>query len=215
MNPFHALKLTTRQLQMLDIRLEKGLGTQRRTGTRRQTTAASGPRLGNPIRIYFLHHQSLPLELSILRNEEPTLSYPPDYVALAPKRKDFWEISADGVAFSHFGCFSLVAEPSAEDYVAVVETQCHLKELQMLHAVKGTETHRLLEDIRRLAGQKDCGDLIRDLIEGLESQQVCVFKGLDTGFRVPEGDGYFWGVTKARDGQTKLAIDIFIASSAK
>lgn len=167
-----------------------------------------------PYASHFLHHQSLPLELSILRNEEPTVSYPPDYVTLAPKRNDFWEISADGVAFSHFGCFSLVAEPSAEDYVAVVETQCHLKELQMLHAVKGTQTHRLLEELRRLAGRGECGDLIQDLVEGLESQQVCIFRGLDTGFRVPEGDGYFWGVTKARDEQTKLAIDIFVSQAA-
>ncbi|POR39127.1 Uncharacterized protein TPAR_00687 [Tolypocladium paradoxum] len=167
-----------------------------------------------PYASQFLRHQSLPSELSMLRDEKPTLSYPPEYVAMAPKRNDFWDISADGLAFSHFGCFSLVAEPSAEDYVAVVETQCHLKELQMLHVVKGTETHRLLEEIRRLAGQKDCGDLIQDLIEGLESQQICVFKGLDTGFRVPEGDGYFWGVTNPRDKQTRLAIDIFISQAA-
>lgn len=149
-----------------------------------------------------------------MRNEEPTRSYPPNYVELAPKRKDFFEISADGIAFSHFGCFSLIADPSAEDYVAVVKTQCRLKELQMLHAVKGIETYRLLEVIRHLAGHTDCDGLIHDLVEGLESEQVCVFKGLDAGFKVPDGDGYFWGVTKARDTQTKLAIDIFISQAA-
>ncbi|PNY28004.1 Uncharacterized protein TCAP_02071 [Tolypocladium capitatum] len=167
-----------------------------------------------PYASHFLNSQSLPSELSAVRDERPTLSHPPEYVAMAPKRSDFWEVSADGIAFSRFGCFSLVAEPSAEDYVAVVETQCHLKELQMLHAVTGTETNRLLEEMRRLAGQGDCGDLVQELVEGLESQQVCVFKGLDTGFRVPEGEGHFWGVAKARDGQTKLAIDIFISQAA-
>ncbi|ODA83515.1 hypothetical protein RJ55_02029 [Drechmeria coniospora] len=172
--------------------------------------------LAIPYASHFLNQQSLPLELGVVRDEHPALTAAPEYASIAPRRRDFWEIAANGVAFSHLGCFSLVAEPSAEDYVAVVATQSHLKELQMLRACTAPETHRMLEELRPLTSERnECGHLIQDLVRGLESQQVVVYKGLDTGFRVPDGDGYFWGVAKAREGDpSALSVDIFISQAA-
>lgn len=158
--------------------------------------------------------EELAPELDAIRTAVPDVSIPPNYVDLAPARTNFWEQSGEGQELSPSGCFPLTTEPSLVHYNAVVDTQRHLKELDMLNPVKGDDAYRILEALQTLVDSATCDELVQDLIAGLSSHQVCIFKGLDTGFGVPEGDVYFWGVSRSRDERTKSAVDIFISQKA-
>ncbi|PHH88176.1 hypothetical protein CDD83_7877 [Cordyceps sp. RAO-2017] len=158
--------------------------------------------------------EALPPSLSKLQSELPALYEPPDYASKVPLREDFWHSSRDGNIMAPLGCYSICSEPSPEDYASVVQTQQHLKQLDLLHYMKGVASFRLLEALRTLASREQCGHLVQDLIDGLESQQICVYKGLDTGFRIPDGEACFWGVSRARDDRTRLSVDIFISQKA-
>ncbi|OAA44132.1 Glycosyl transferase, family 1 [Metarhizium rileyi] len=161
-----------------------------------------------------LHHEPIPNWLETLQEDRFAVAQPPSYLHAAPKRTDFWRYSAEGTELSPAGCFSILAEPSSQDYATVVETQCHLRELQLLHSLKGAEVHRLIKSVQALLSQQTkCLDLLNDFIAGLETSTVLVFKGLDTGFKVPDGNAYFWGVSAARD-ETHQTIDIYISQSA-
>ena len=153
-------------------------------------------------------------DLESIRSERPPRSSPPNYVGVAPKRSDFWEMSSDNDRLSTQGCFPLTASPSPLHYKAIVETQVNLKTLQMLQTVKGDESHRLLEQFRNFQNGGKASALVGSLIDGLVLQQICVYRGLDTGFGVPGGDDHFWGVSSQRDASTRGCVDIFISQKA-
>ncbi|KAG8411014.1 hypothetical protein J3459_016736 [Metarhizium acridum] len=167
-----------------------------------------------PFASLLLQHEPLPSWLTVLQEQDVVMVQPPNYLQQAPKRTDFWKYSADGTELSTAGCFSILAEPSSEDYSAVLQTQCHLRELKLLSAVKGAEIHRWVKSFQALSEQRECRGLINDLITGLKSQSVLVFRGLDTGFKIPDGNSYFFGVSKTRDEREYLALDIYISQSA-
>lgn len=187
-----------------------------RTGRRRRAPCRSAPASSTRWcrASLLLAREPLPPDLAALQAEEPLVFDPPDYAGLAPRRSDFWTASGDGGPLSPLGCYSLCTEPSPDDYAVVVVTQTHLKELDMLHLLKGVGAFRLLEAVRFLARQDAGGRLVQDLVDGLESHQVCVSRGLNTGFRVPEGDACFWGVTAGRDARNPLAVDVFVSQKA-
>lgn len=135
----------------------------------------------------------------------------PDYVSLAPARPLFWESGNNGQVLSPMGCFPLTAEPSKEHFDVIVETQEHLRDLGMLHTVEGLDEQRMLTSLRLLIEHTQCHVLVHELINGLVSRQVRVYKGLDTGFRVPDADINFWAVSKARDNN---CVDVFVSLKA-
>ncbi|KJZ79799.1 hypothetical protein HIM_00513 [Hirsutella minnesotensis 3608] len=167
-----------------------------------------------PSALEWFRHEPLSPSLMKLQSELPTFLQPPEYISLAPNRDDFWHASRDGNALAKHGCYSICSEPSCQDYDTIVDTQQHLKELDMLHYMKGVASFKLLEALRSLVRLEGCGHLIQDLIEGLESQKIRVYKGLDTGFRLPDGGASFWGVSRVRDPHEKLCVDIFISQKA-
>ncbi|KAL6866269.1 hypothetical protein ACO1O0_002376 [Amphichorda felina] len=158
-----------------------------------------------------LLHQSLTPDLEDIRTEHETFLETPDYLREAPPRQDFWDYSSQGHKLSSRGCFPITTEPTVSHFDAVVQTQKHLKELHMLQPLTGAEVHRLAVSYRRLVDATNGHDLILALIEGLQSQQVVIYKGLDTGFGVPEGVSHFWGVSRTRDEADGPLVDIFIS----
>ncbi|RSL61030.1 hypothetical protein CEP54_006442 [Fusarium duplospermum] len=153
---------------------------------------------------------------SAKRLSRETSIYTPslEYLELAPKRASFWESGNGGTSLSPLGCFPLTSEPTTEQFDAVVETQVHLGELGMLQAIEGNDEQRLLASLRSLQQTTHCQGLVHDLISGLASRQIRVFKGLKTGFQIPRADVSFWGVSKGRDAATDRCVDIFISLKA-
>jgi hypothetical protein len=81
----------------------------------------------------------------------------------------------------------------------------------MLQPLTGAEIHRLVVAYRQVVDASGGHDPLLGLIEGLETHQVSVYKGLDTGFGVPEGISHFWGVSRTKDEADDESIDIFIS----
>jgi hypothetical protein len=158
-----------------------------------------------------LEKKELTAALEATKHEKASYLEPPDYPELAPRLENFWEYSFSGHKFSSKGCFPMSTETIDEHYDHVVATQKHLKELGLLQPIKGAELHRLLQAFRHFAEESESHELVHGLIDGLETHQVYIYKGLDTGFGVPEGAGYFWGVSHLRDESTDHPVDIFIS----
>ncbi|KAH6896747.1 hypothetical protein B0T10DRAFT_506131 [Thelonectria olida] len=161
-----------------------------------------------------LRHHDLPQALKSMQDEEPECYSSVDYIDLAPPRVSFWESASDGSDLSSLGCYPLTSEPLSEHYKAVIETQNHLKELGMLHAVEGIEEQNLVAALTALAQQKECDSAVHDLIKGLVDRHVRVYKGMDTGFGLPDSDAHFWGVSKAPEGPNESWVDIYVSQKA-
>ncbi|KAH7159653.1 hypothetical protein B0J13DRAFT_110305 [Dactylonectria estremocensis] len=157
-----------------------------------------------------LQAQPLGHSLRAAYDEKPEIHTSPDYIDLAPTRSSFWDSSSDGRALTNMGCFPLTSEPRAEHYQAIVDTQTHLNDIKMLHAVEGNEEEALVLALKGLAAHKECDIAVHDLIKCLVARQVRVFKGMDTGFIVPDSDAHLWGVSKAREG----SIEIYVSQKA-
>lgn len=153
--------------------------------------------------------------LAAVADERPPRILPPNYVDLAPKRTNIWTMSSGMEELSTQGCYPLTSTPSREHYAAVVTEQVHLKTLRLLQPVKGDVIHRVIQQVGALI---DTGcrrkHLLDALIEGLSQTKISIYKGLDSGFGTPSGDGYFWGVSSARKGSSSECVDIFISLKA-
>ncbi|KAH7239890.1 uncharacterized protein BKA55DRAFT_706140 [Fusarium redolens] len=161
-----------------------------------------------------LKHNQLAPELELIRTQTVKLYSSPEYVHRAPPRASFWDSSHDGKKLSALGCFPVTSEPRAQHYRAVVETQVHLRKLNMLHAVEGNEEEILLKTWSTLAKREKCDRAVHDLVSLAKSRQVRIYKGLDTGFGLADGDAHFWGVSHERNEAQERCVDIYISQKA-
>ncbi|KAK3349640.1 hypothetical protein B0T25DRAFT_582541 [Lasiosphaeria hispida] len=136
---------------------------------------------------------------------------PPKYVTRAPSRTDFWESSADGEPISPLGCVPLAVAASQKQYEAVLETQCHLRDLRMLQQLDDTEFEKLVEELMVLQPVSHESGCISALIEGLSRRNVVVYRGLGTAFTIPDTDTEFWGLSAPCVKENSTSIDIFIS----
>ncbi|KAH7134435.1 hypothetical protein EDB81DRAFT_903410 [Dactylonectria macrodidyma] len=161
-----------------------------------------------------LEHLPLSYELEAIKNEQYKYHFSYDYIDQVPARANFWESSSDGHFVSATGCFPITSEPQADHYDAIVDTQQHLRDLNMLHTVEGAERENLVKALNALAQDGKCDYAVHDLISGIVNRLVRIYKGLDTGFAVPDSDAHFWGVSATRKGSSENHVDIYISQKA-
>ncbi|KAM0270259.1 hypothetical protein ACHAQH_009489 [Verticillium albo-atrum] len=160
--------------------------------------------------------KALPQELSRIQNEVAAFREPPSYLDSPSfdRAGDFWNTDRDGETLSARGAFPLGSEPHVEHYEAVVDTQAHLAKLRMLHTIEGVEEQAMLVSLKALAEHESCDVRVHDLVRGLTSHDIRVFKGLATGFRCAEGEAHFWGVSRVRDEANADSVDIFLSQKS-
>ena len=126
-------------------------------------------------------------------------------------RRDFWEFSVDNEPLSSLGCFPITVSASQSQCGAIIESQRHLKEINMLHRMEGSEINEAINSLKTLLN-KNAGQvaLIQSLIDGLSLGRINVYKGLHTGFTLPGGATYFWGVS-SRPPTNAFDTDIYIS----
>lgn len=144
-----------------------------------------------------LKPMSLPEDLQLLRTERPIKVSPPDYVSYAPTREDFWERTSQGEQISLYGCVPLLSEPTTAQHEAVLDTQIHLRTLKMLQRMSDAEVTKLIEALAQFPKVSKLYPLIQSLINGLKGQKVFIYKGLGSGFTLPDNTAEFWGVSAA------------------
>lgn len=162
---------------------------------------------------------ALPEDLAALRSERPIKISPPDYVAYAPTREDFWERTSQGDQISLYGCVPLLSEPTTAQHEAILDSQIHLRTLKMLQRVSDAEMTKLIEAYKQYPRTSRYWVLVQGLVTGLKSQKVFIYKGLGSGFTLPDNAAEFWGVSAVhkvshdqmhRDS-TLGEIDLFIS----
>lgn len=161
----------------------------------------------------------LPEDLRALRVERPIKVSPPDYIPDAPGREDFWEYTSQGEQISLYGCVPLLSEPTKAQYKAILDTQTHLRKLKMLHRIPDVELTKLIEIYKQYPQTSKYIHLVEDLVEGLRGQRVFIYKGLGSGFTLPDNAAEFWGVSSAHHagkershlGSAQNQVDLFIS----
>lgn len=166
-----------------------------------------------------LKPMSLPEDLAALRSERPIKISPPDYVSYAPTREDFWERTSQGEQISLYGCVPLLSEPTTAQHEAILDSQIHLRTLKMLQRASDAEVTKLIEQYKQYPKTSKYWVLVQGLVTGLKSQKVFIYKGLGSGFTLPDNAAEFWGVSAVhkvshdqmhRDS-TMGEIDLFIS----
>ncbi|KAM7186124.1 hypothetical protein V8F20_011530 [Naviculisporaceae sp. PSN 640] len=139
---------------------------------------------------------------------ERTKTIPPPECEWRSGNSSFWE-TYDGNPICTTGCVPLTACPTQEQYNAVLATQDHLRELNMLQVFTAEEIHKAVRQLQQLRPTTKHQSLLLALTQGLIEGNVVVYKGLGTGFTTPDNGIEFWGVSNYRVMQG--VVDIFIS----
>lgn len=167
-----------------------------------------------PLIDHYLEMRAAPASHSSKQNE-PVILDPPPYVGAAPSRPDFWTLSSYGDGLCRLGCYELRQEIRLEQYEAVVETQKHLRRLNMLHCFQESEIDSICKSLEALGETSHHATLLGSLIEGLRLGRIAIYKGLDSGFTLPENGGHLWGVSEEmQDSQGGPNLVIYVSQKA-
>lgn len=134
---------------------------------------------------------------------------PPIHAEPGLAKGDFWQHSQDGDHISASEYIPITEFATQKQYEAVLETQTHLRDLKMLQRLDTVDIDKLVCQLRQLRKVTKHASLVLGLIEGLIQETTVVYKGLGTGFMMPENSAELWGVSDYR--VTDGVVDIFIS----
>ncbi|KAJ9624030.1 hypothetical protein H2203_005477 [Taxawa tesnikishii (nom. ined.)] len=149
----------------------------------------------------------LPDALSALKSDNPSTVESPDYISGAPRRSDLWSVSSCGSPLCPYGSFALREEITSEQYSQILNIQRCLRDRKMLQVFGDAENLRVTNSLKALVEISAHGDLLRLLLRDLAAGRVRIYKGLDSGFALPDKGGQVWGVSDRTDD----GLDIFIS----
>ncbi|KAE9969605.1 hypothetical protein EG328_006786 [Venturia inaequalis] len=152
-----------------------------------------------------LEPMGLPEDLETKFEESVITTLPPAVLSRAPGRRNFWNLSSDGEILSPLGCYPLNRPISRTQYDAILESQEHLKTLNMLHQLDEVEVLKLTDRLRTILDNTKHRHLVDSLVLGLTFGHITVYTALDSAFSVP-GDAHAWGVSNS---STSSHLDIF------
>ncbi|RDI83168.1 hypothetical protein Vi05172_g6780 [Venturia inaequalis] len=156
-----------------------------------------------------LEPMSLPADLERIRTERPVSIDSPAWVSLAPIRFDFSPTTSGVDDLSSLGCMPLRASVTSFQYGAVLTTLKELRDLKMLRMLEEVDLPKIRNKIQALRERSKNPELLSRLVKGLTSGEICIYKGLDSAFRVPDEAAHLWGLSsKSR------TLDIFVSQKA-
>lgn len=121
-----------------------------------------------------------------------------------PGSRSIFSYSADGVELSRRACYDL-REPVCDAHVAMIlKGQRHLRSLNLLQQLSVTEMTELLQVLGQLPISVECSGtkrLVKELLMSLRSGSIAVYRGLDTGFSLPNNRLHMWAVYEKEIGQ--------------
>ncbi|KAK0701536.1 hypothetical protein B0T21DRAFT_417089 [Apiosordaria backusii] len=125
----------------------------------------------------------------------------------------FWDATSTGEELSTLGCVPLNVDATAEHYEAILATQEHLRELEMLEPVDEVVINKIVEQLKVFQPSSAEPYLVNALYEGLKQQKVLVYKGLATGFNIPDNAAEFWGVSSdfLVENEEKVGVRLYIS----
>lgn len=157
----------------------------------------------------FLQHMPLPEELERIQTERLVSIDSPAWISLAPGRPDFSLTNSGGDDLSSLGCMSLRASVTSLQYSAVLTTLKQLRDLKMLRMLEEVDLPKIRNKLQASLARSNYPELLDGLVRGLTSGDICIYKGLDSAFQVPDEAAHLWGLSsKSR------TLDIFVSQKA-
>lgn len=119
-----------------------------------------------------------------------------------PSRTSYFTVGDNGELLCHNACYDLGEQILDLHAASILETQKHLRELELLHDLTIYEIQEVLDRLAPfLLSETAQADLtaieclsIQSLIDKLKNSSVRVFRGLDSGFMLPENRLHLWAV---------------------
>lgn len=159
----------------------------------------------------YLCLEPLPLDLFSLQNERLESVESPDYTIDAPRRGSLWEHASCGALLCRLGCYSLGDQVTEKHYNRILQTQRGLKRLQMLHIYADIEILAMSKSLKRILEQSSHPKLLQVLLDLLASGHVRIYKGLDSGFSLPDDGGQMLGLSDSHQEDDEQILDIYIS----
>lgn len=156
--------------------------------------------------------EPIDMQPELLPEQDLNMYEPPSYIDRAPPRADFWTKSSQGDSMCELGCYDMREELFVEHHEAIVQTQNHLLKLGLLQPTTEKDLRQINNIISKSSSQLAISrGVLIGLSAGLMAKQINIFRGLDSGFCLPESRGHFWAVTDVdEDG----VLNIFVSLKA-
>ncbi|KAG9636451.1 glycosyltransferase family 4 protein, partial [Aureobasidium melanogenum] len=153
----------------------------------------------------------LPSDLLSVQNERVENVFNPEYVSDALRRDSIWNVTSCGTPLCERGCYNLRDEITQEQYGRILQTQRRLKELHMLHVYADIEIMAISRILSTTLRNSSYPKLLQKLLDQFTEGRVSVYKGLDSGFGLPDDGGHMIGLSddSLKDGHD--VIDIYIS----
>ena len=160
------------------------------------------------IDVAFERRANQPLLRRVNSKGEPlTIVQPHRYKEKAPPRPDFWETTSHGETMCDRGCYDLREEILDQQYAAILETQRHLRELDMLCKVEQSDIVSMGSALENLLLARNASyPLLESLVNELKCGQIVILKGLDSGFTLPDNRAHVWGVSQENEDGKGLIL---------
>lgn len=153
----------------------------------------------------------LPPDILSLQNERLESVPSPDYVTSAPRRESFWDATSCGAPLCKNGCYFLRDQVTEEHYARILQTQRRLRELQMLHIYADIEVMSMSKVLSTALKHSSFPHLVQTLLDRLTKGHVRIYKGLDSGFSLPDDGGHMIGLSESLHEDDNEVINIYIS----
>jgi hypothetical protein len=158
-----------------------------------------------------LASSSLPPNILSLQNERLDIVPSPDYVSSAPRRESLWDATSCGEPLCKNGCYSLRDQITEEHYSRILQSQRRLRELQMLHVYADIEVMSMSKVLSTALKHSAHPQLLQKLLDHLTRGHVRIYKGLDSGFSLPDDGGHMIGLSESLHEDGHDVINIYIS----
>jgi len=153
----------------------------------------------------------LPPNVLALQDERLESVPSPDYVSSAPRRESFWDTTSCGAPLCKNGCYFLRDQITEEHYGRILQTQRRLRELQMLHVYADIEVMSMSKVLSTALKHSSYPHLLERLLDRLTKGHVRIYKGLDSGFSLPDDGGHMIGLSESLHEDDYEIINIYIS----
>ncbi|KAI5203258.1 hypothetical protein E4T38_05187, partial [Aureobasidium subglaciale] len=150
-------------------------------------------------------------DLLSVSDEKLESSSSPDYTIDALRRDSIWDETSCGAPLCETGCYNLRDEITQEQFDRILQTQRSLKHLQMLHIYADIEIMSISKVLSVTLQNSSHTDLLQKFLDHLTRGQVRIFKGLDSGFSLPDYGGHMLGLSESSQEDGHSIIDIYIS----
>ncbi|CCG84862.1 protein of unknown function [Taphrina deformans PYCC 5710] len=142
--------------------------------------------------------------------------YAPEWTHSFPTRASYFTTGEAGQLLTTQACYDLREQITDVHVASVLRTQAHMRELDLLQEFTIYEKQEVFDRLNPFLQSPQTLEalddnelmLITQLVEFLKDDRCRVFRGLDTGFTLPENRFHLWSVSEWKDEVLYLYISL-------